>query len=127
MHEKNRLLAIKQENIGKFIHKTKELLEEVWDRCYFGPSQRYNMCPVFFSDLPPDEPVLEALETSLKSMCDFEREFEKLYSIVRKREELWEKYIELQEKMNDPNRLNNRGGRLLFVREAVITDYQGVI
>ena len=84
-----------------------------------GPSQRYNMCPVFFSDLPPDEPVLEALETSLKNMCDTERQFDKLFGVVSKREELWENYIDLQEKMNDPNRLNNRGGK--WIGDTVVT------
>ncbi|KAI6660492.1 Protein regulator of cytokinesis 1-like [Oopsacas minuta] len=113
MSEKNRLLSIKQENIGKFIQKTKELLEEAWDRCYLGPAQRYNMCSLFFSDLPPDEPVLEALESSLKAVYDMERRFMRLYTVVRKREVLWEKFMDLQEKMNDPNRLNNRGGGLL--------------
>ena len=110
MSEKNRLLSIKQENIGKFIGKTKELLEEAWDRCYFGPAQRYNMCSLFFSDLPPDEPVLEGLETALKGVYDMERRYEKLYAVLKKREDLWERFIDLQEKMNDPNRLNNRGG-----------------
>ena len=131
--EKNRLLSIKQENIGKFISKTKELLEEAWDHCYFGPAQQYNMCSLFFSDLPPDEPVLEALENALKSVYDMERRFAKLYSVLRKREDLWEKYVDLQEKMNDPNRLNNRGGncvdkysciRVLLVPQLFLTWYQ---
>lgn len=38
--EVERLNALKQENMSRFIQATRTELEKIWEKCYYGPAQR---------------------------------------------------------------------------------------
>ena len=130
--ETERLNEMKRENMGKFVQATRDELRNIWDSCFYGHEQRREFAPAFSDDFTDD--LLSAHESELDRMRGFYRDNEDIYKLVHKREQLWQKFVEMevsmhdasgeffyeyvylvvQEKDKDPNRLfNARGGQLL--------------
>ena len=126
---------MKKENMGKFVQATRDELNKIWDSCYYGKEQRREFAPAFSDDFTDD--LLSAHESELDRMRGFYKDNEDIYKLVQKREQLWQKFVQLevnmhgtksisdvffgdyvylliQEKDKDPNRLfSARGGQLL--------------
>ncbi|XP_065843571.1 protein regulator of cytokinesis 1-like isoform X2 [Oscarella lobularis] len=106
------LEELKKQNMKEFIIAIKNELEKWWDTCMFGPEQRREDSP----DVPDDEftdRVLEAYEDKVESLRIYYEEHAQIYQKIEKRTKMWENYLRLEAKTNDPSRYKNRGGQLL--------------
>ncbi|XP_046853239.1 protein regulator of cytokinesis 1-like isoform X2 [Xenia sp. Carnegie-2017] len=110
--EVDKLEALKVLHIKKFIEGSRKELAEIWDKCYFGESQRREFTPAFDENYSEDALTLH--EHQVEVMRNYYEENSAIFKLVEKRENLWKKFIEFESKENDPNRLFlHRGGALL--------------
>ncbi|XP_019849406.1 PREDICTED: protein regulator of cytokinesis 1-like isoform X1 [Amphimedon queenslandica] len=109
--EVDRLDILKQFHLEGFIKATRAELAKVWDQCMFGENQKREFGPAFNDDFTEDN--LSAHESELDKMRGFYADNNEIFKLVEKRESLWDQKIEMDNRANDPARLNNRGGKLL--------------
>lgn len=110
--EVEKLEALKVLHIKKFIEGSRRELDEIWDKCYFGESQRREFTPAFDENF--NEDALTLHEHQVEVMRNYYEENSAIFKLVEKRENMWKKFLEFESKENDPNRLFlNRGGALL--------------
>lgn len=110
--EKVRLDEHKMQNMGRFINKLRRELENWWEKCYISDLERNGFTPYFSSSYT--EEVLEAHDQEVKRLRDVYNLNPEMYNLIDRRQELWEKMTELEDKANDTNRLfGNRGCSLL--------------
>ena len=89
-----RLNELKKVNMAKFVQATREELSKIWDKCYYGNSQRSEFAPAFNDDYTDD--LLSAHESELDRMRGFYKDNEDVFKLVEKRENLWKKFLELE-------------------------------
>ena len=94
MAEAERLNDMKIESLKKSVQVTRDELNRVWDCCFYGDKQRREFTPVFSDNFTDD--LLTAHERELKRMKTFYRVNEDIYTMIRKRESLWETSEELE-------------------------------
>lgn len=110
--EVKKLEALKVLHIKKFIEGSRKELMEMWDKCYFGESQRHEFTPAFDGNF--SEEALAIHEHQVDVMRNYYQENSEMFKLVEKRESMWKKLLQFESKENDPNRLFlNRGGALL--------------
>lgn len=109
--ELKRCEAIKRENIENFVLQLRQEIVSWWDRCYFSQRQRNEFRAFNFSDF--NEDVLELHELEVNKLKNFYENNRDIFQLADQRAQLWEQMHELEERANDPNRYNNRGGQLL--------------
>lgn len=120
MKEVERLEELKRQHMQKFIESIRKELVSLWDKCYFGDDQRQLFMP-FYSDVFTEETLAEH-EHQVTTVKNFYEDNKEMFKIVEKRESLWKKKLEFENRSTDSNRLNNRGGALLKeekIRKAV--------
>jgi len=103
--------TIKRQNIGVFIQKLRDELLKWQDRCYVGEKERREF-HAFFDQNFTDE-LLDDHEREVARLKDHFSVNLQLFNRIGRREELWSKMLEFEQRENNPNRLDNRGGRLL--------------
>jgi len=111
---------LKRQHMQKFIESIRKELTSLWDRCYFGDEQR-RLFDSFYSDVFTEETLSEH-EHQVATVKNFYEENKEMFKMVDKRETLWNKKIDFENRSTDSNRLNNRGGALLKeekIRKAV--------
>ncbi|KAK2572269.1 Protein regulator of cytokinesis 1 [Acropora cervicornis] len=94
--EMDRLQVLKLQHMQKFIDGLRKELSELWDKCFFGPSQREEFAPAF--DNNHTEELLAIHEHQVEVMKNYYEENKAIFKLMKK---------------NDTNRLANRGGALL--------------
>lgn len=110
--EVDKLDALKLQHIERFIAGSRRELVEMWDKCFFGDAQRHEFSPAFEDDF--SEEALTIHEHQVAIMRNYYDENKDIFKMVDKRENMWKKLLEFENKENDPNRLfSNRGGALL--------------
>jgi len=110
--EVERCETLKKDNIKQFIEKLRDELNDLWDRCHFGPRQR-KQCHVYYNN-EFNEDVMDLLDIEVENAKKFYEDNIAIYRLIEDREHLWNKMIMMQEQANDPARLwQNRGGQLL--------------
>lgn len=109
--EMDRLQVLKLQHMQKFIDGLRKELSELWDKCFFGPSQREEFAPAF--DNNHTEELLAIHEHQVEVMKNYYEENKAIFKLVEKRETLFRTMEEFEMKKNDTNRLANRGGALL--------------
>ncbi|XP_015758521.1 PREDICTED: protein regulator of cytokinesis 1-like [Acropora digitifera] len=97
--------------ICKSLDLCRKELSELWDKCFFGPSQREEFAPAF--DNNHTEELLAIHEHQVEVMKNYYEENKVIFKLVEKREALFRTMEEFEMKKNDTNRLANRGGALL--------------
>ena len=120
---------MKRQHMETFILKTRTELRDIWVDCFFGVQQQREFAPAFV-DGPFDDDLLSAHESELDRMRGFYQDNLDTFELVKKREDLYRQYLELevcwhlfasirimhlslQRKENDPTKFSNRGGQLL--------------
>lgn len=102
---------LKLENIQRFVEGMRKELTEWWDKCYYSQQQR-GAFTAFRSNKFTEELLQEHDEEVVKLKTYYEKHCQ-LFEDIHKWEVLYRKMLEHEKKANDPNRFNNRGGRLL--------------
>ena len=103
---------LKRQNIELFVDKVRQELNEWYDKCYISDEQKDKFRP-FMESNEFSEELLDCHETELKRIQEYYEECEEMFAKLEEWHELWERFKELENKANDPNRFNNRGGALL--------------
>ncbi|XP_066946370.1 protein regulator of cytokinesis 1-like isoform X1 [Macrobrachium rosenbergii] len=109
--ELGRLKVKQQQNLSKCINKMRREIEDYWEKCYISEEERNN-----FTDYISDEyseKVLESHEQQVRKLTKYYYDNIAIFDKIEQRKELWEKFVDLEERANDPNRYGNRGGALL--------------
>lgn len=102
----------RRENIPLYIKAVKEEIENLWDKCCFGKRQRLSFLE-FYSEGFSEE-LLERYEEEVSSLQKYYCENRCLLDLAMQHKNLWDKFISLEEKSHDKDRLfKNRGGELL--------------
>jgi protein regulator of cytokinesis 1 len=109
--ELERLNIMKRNNLEKFVEATRVQLHDIWDKCFYGEEQRKEFHPAFTEEI--DDDALSAHESELDRMRGFYADNSEIFKLIEKRESLWQRKIDMDMRLNDPGRLNNRGGKLL--------------
>lgn len=110
-----RLEEIKKANIEKFIVNIRNELHQLWDDCYYTEEQRNLFQPLHSTDF--SEALLESHEQEVKALKEHFEVHRELFSKVSKRQEVWNKFMELERKAKDPSRLMNARGNSLLMEE----------
>ena len=103
---------LKRQNIEMFVDKVREELIVWYDRCYISEEQKEDF-RMFFESIEFSEELLERHEAEVRRLQNHYEECAEMYAKLEEWQQLWERFKELENKANDPNRFNNRGGALL--------------
>ncbi|XP_023336270.1 protein regulator of cytokinesis 1 [Eurytemora carolleeae] len=110
-----RLEEIKRANIEKFIINIRDELNVLWDDCFYSEEQRNEFLPLHSTDF--SEALLEAHETEVARLKTYYEDHKELFLKVSKRQEVWNKFMELERRAKDPSRLMNARGNSLLLEE----------
>jgi len=113
--EIDRLEEIKKANIEQFIINLRDELHGIWDDCYYSPEQRNSFEALHSVNFT--EELLEKHEEEVAVMKDYFEQHKELFSRVAQRQEVWNKFMELERKAKDPSRLMNSRGNTLLMEE----------
>lgn len=93
--ELGRLDELKREHMETFIMKTRAELKQIWGECLYGIQQQREFGAAFVEG-PFDDDLLSAHESELDRMHGFYRDNMDIFKLVKKREELFKQYCELE-------------------------------
>merc|ERR1719334_242471 len=113
--EINRLEEIKKANIEKFVNNLRNELHKLWDECFYTPEQRNVFSPLHSIDFT--EELLEEHEAEVTKTKKYLNDNKELFNKVAQRQEVWNKFMELERRAKDPSRLLNARGTSLLVEE----------
>jgi len=113
--EITRLEEIKKANIEKFVNNLRNELHCLWDRCFYSPDQRNNFSPLHCIEFT--EELLEEHEAEAQRLKLYLDENKELFDKVAMRQEVWNKFMELERRAKDPTRLMNARGNSLLQEE----------
>ncbi|XP_077041713.1 protein regulator of cytokinesis 1 isoform X2 [Agelaius phoeniceus] len=109
--EVDQLEELKLQNMKSVIHAIRAELADYWDKCFYSQEQRERFSPFYDEDYT--ETLLELHDAEVGKMKIYYETHKDLFEAVRKWEENWKLFLELERKANDPSRFTNRGGNLL--------------
>ncbi|KAK7068332.1 hypothetical protein SK128_009102 [Halocaridina rubra] len=116
--ELRRLKVLRQQNMSLFIEKLQEELNQWWEKCFVGETEREEFSSAHTG---VDEDALEAYEMEVQKWRNFynEKGNQEILEMVNHFLNLFVQMLELEEKSKDPSRLfNTRGGALLQEEKA---------
>merc|ERR1719481_2479916 len=113
--EIDRLEEIKKANIEKFVNTLRNELHKLWDECFYTPEQRNVFSPLHSIDFT--EELLEEHEAEVTKTKKYLNDNKELFNKVAQRQEVWNKFMELERRAKDPSRLLNARGTSLLVEE----------
>ena len=106
---------LKKANIEQFIINLRNELNEIWDQCFYSEDQKNSFQALHSIDFT--EELLEQHEAELERMKEYLELNRELFIKVGKRQEIWNKFMELERKAKDPSRLMNARGTALLEEE----------
>ena len=106
--ELDRCLELKRQNIEKFVINCRTELEQYWNACYFSEDSRPTRFKPFFST-NFSEALLDLHENELEKMRDFYTKAKPVLDMFKQHCEVWQEFVEMEQKANDPSRLMSRG------------------
>jgi len=110
-----RLEEIRKANIEKFVINLRNELHCLWDKCFYSEDQRTKFSPLLCSEFT--EELLEEHEEEAKRLKKYLDENKELFDRVAMRQEVWNKFMELERRAKDPTRLMNARGNSLLQEE----------
>ncbi|KFW92410.1 Protein regulator of cytokinesis 1, partial [Phalacrocorax carbo] len=105
------LEELKLQNMKSVIQAIRAELADYWDKCFYSQEQREGFSPYYDEDYT--ETLLELHDAEVGKMKSYYETHKDLFEAVRKWEENWKLFLELERKATDPSRFANRGGNLL--------------
>ncbi|XP_068249328.1 protein regulator of cytokinesis 1-like isoform X2 [Palaemon carinicauda] len=109
--ELGRLKVKRQQNLSKCINKMRREIEDCWEKCYISEVERNEFTDYLKEEY--SEAVLESHEHQIRKLTNYYNDNIDIFYKIEQRKMLWDKFIDLEERANDPNRYGNRGGALL--------------
>ncbi|XP_009319773.1 PREDICTED: protein regulator of cytokinesis 1-like [Pygoscelis adeliae] len=109
--EVDHLEELKLQNMKSVIQAIRAELADYWDKCFYSQEQREGFSPYYDEDYT--ETLLELHDAEVGKMKSYYETHKDLFEAVRKWEENWKLFLELERKATDPSRFANRGGNLL--------------
>ncbi|XP_049429163.1 protein regulator of cytokinesis 1-like isoform X1 [Epinephelus fuscoguttatus] len=109
--EVQRLEVLKLQSMKRVIEAVRAEIALFWERCFYSPEQQEAF--VHYHDDDFTEDLLNLHEAEVRTLKKCYEDHRELFEGVRKWQENWTLYLELDKKANDPSRFNNRGGNLL--------------
>ena len=113
--EVDRLEEIKKENIEQFIINLRNELHGLWEQCFYSSEQINAFVPLHSIDF--SENLLELHEAEVERLKVHYEENRELFTKVSQRQEVWNKFMELEKRAKDPSRLMNARGNSLLLEE----------
>ena len=112
--ELDRCLELKRQNIEKFVINCRTELEQYWNACYFSEDSKPVRFEPFFST-NFSEALLDLHETELEKIRAFYTKAKPIFDVFKQHCQIWNEFVEMERKVNDPSRLlsRGRGGGLL--------------
>ena len=90
-------------------------LHKLWDACLYSSQQRNEFNPLHSIDFT--EELLEEHELEISRVEKYFNDNKELFNKIYKRQEIWNKLIELERRAKDPSRLLNARGKSLLMEE----------
>ena len=115
LKEVERLEEIKKIHIEKLINTQRNKLHKLWDDCFYTAQQRNRFSPLHSTDFTGE--LLEEHTAEVTKMEKYFNDNKELLSKVALRQEVWNKFIELERRAKDPSRLLKARGTSLLVEE----------
>ncbi|XP_077425415.1 protein regulator of cytokinesis 1-like isoform X2 [Vanacampus margaritifer] len=109
--EVERLELLRRESMKSIIDDIRAEIALYWEACFYSQEQRQAFLPYHDDDMT--EELLNQHEAEVKTLKSYFDDHKELFEGVRKWQEYWDVYLELDRKASDMSRLNNRGGTLL--------------
>ncbi|XP_055345951.1 protein regulator of cytokinesis 1-like isoform X1 [Paramacrobiotus metropolitanus] len=107
------LEIMKKENLNNFVEQLRAEIKDLYNKCFTGPEEQQKLIDLKSDTGTYDEASLEEHEKECNRLRDLYKQNIEFFSKIVRREEVWKKKMELDEKESDPARLLNRGGQLL--------------
>jgi len=109
--EIDRLEEIKKANLEKFVITLRNELHSLWDDCFYSPEQRNQFQPLHSIEFT--EELLDLHEAEVAKLQGYLDQHKDLFAKVAQRQEVWNKFMELERRSKDPSRLAARGYSML--------------
>lgn len=107
---------LKFDNIQRFVEGMRKEIVEWWDKCFFSREQREDFTAYFNENYT--EALLDEHEREVKKLKKYYEDHKQMFESLEKWDSFFRQMIEMERKANDPNRFNNRGGKLLQEEKA---------
>uniref|UniRef100_A0A673W4N1 Protein regulator of cytokinesis 1a n=1 Tax=Salmo trutta TaxID=8032 RepID=A0A673W4N1_SALTR len=109
--ECRRLDELKIKNMKNVIEAIRTEVALFWESCYYSLEQRRAFTPYYDVDYTVE--LLNLHEAELLSLKKHYQDHRELFEGVTRWQESWTLFLQLEKKVTDPSRFNNRGGNLL--------------
>eukprot|EP00063_Salmo_salar_P006661 XP_013981496.1 PREDICTED: protein regulator of cytokinesis 1-like isoform X1 [Salmo salar] len=109
--ECRRLDELKMKNMKDVIEAIRTEVALFWESCYYSLEQRRAFTPYYDVDYTVE--LLNLHEAELLSLKKHYEDHRELFEGVTRWQDSWTLFLQLEKKVTDPSRFNNRGGNLL--------------
>ncbi|XP_064878304.1 protein regulator of cytokinesis 1-like isoform X5 [Oncorhynchus nerka] len=109
--ECRRLDELKMKNMKSVIEAIRAEVALFWERCFYSLAQRRAFTPYYDVDFTVE--LLNLHEAELLSLKKHYEDHRELFEGVTRWQDSWTLFLQLEKKVTDPSRFNNRGGNLL--------------
>nr|XP_046199340.1 protein regulator of cytokinesis 1-like isoform X1 [Oncorhynchus gorbuscha] len=109
--ECRRLDELKTKNMKHVIEAVRADVALFWERCFYSLAQRRAFTPYYEVDYTVE--LLNLHEAELLSLKTHYEDHRELFEGVTRWQDSWTLFLQLEKKVTDPSRFNNRGGNLL--------------
>ena len=111
--EIKRCEKLKYQNIKCFVEELRKELKCWWDKCLIGEEERLQFLPHSSECFTAD--VLRLHELELRKLQSYYAQNNVIFILVNQGQELWARFLYIENQENYPKRLfQNRGAQLLF-------------
>nr|XP_022335550.1 protein regulator of cytokinesis 1-like isoform X2 [Crassostrea virginica] len=114
--EISRCEKLKFDNIQRFVEGMRKEIVEWWDKCFYSREQREQFTSYYNENYT--EALLDEHDREVQKLKKYYDGHQHLFESLEKWDSYFRQMIEMERKANDPNRFNNRGGKLLQEEKA---------
>ncbi|XP_046429441.1 protein regulator of cytokinesis 1-like isoform X4 [Neodiprion fabricii] len=101
----------RSENIAEYVVKLRCQIEALWDQCQIGDEERRAFKPFTYQTFTEDLLILHEIEA--ETLRKYYEDNRVIFELLEERDNMWQQIANLEQRANDPNRYQNRGGQLL--------------
>ncbi|KAK7074254.1 hypothetical protein SK128_021713 [Halocaridina rubra] len=110
--ELERLKEQQQQDLAKYINRLRREIEDWWEKCFISDEAKSEFVPYFTDEYSED--VLAAHDAEVLKLHHYYNENQTLFTKIEQRKKVWIRFMDLEERANNPDRLfGNRGCALL--------------
>ncbi|XP_062612048.1 protein regulator of cytokinesis 1-like isoform X3 [Saccostrea cucullata] len=107
---------LKFDNIQRFVEGMRKEIVEWWDKCFYSRQQREDFTAYFNENYT--EALLDEHDREVQKLKKYYEGHKQMFENLERWDCHFRQMIEMERKANDPNRFNNRGGKLLQEEKA---------